>query len=575
MKKAQSRGRLYSVSSDLKKILKNHTAMVSARSNWLNQWQIVGEYISQIKQDFETQHSVGEFLNEDIFDSTGTFAAKNSASAILGILWPSSARKSVKIDAPEDMGDLSEDETHWYEEIATKRLQAAMDTPKAGLALSLDEYMGDQILFGTSGVGTFWEDDGLFYKSFGVKEMIIDEGKGGDVNIVHIQYSWTIKRVVETYGFENVSPSLQEKFENDKGLEDKIDIIVAYRPREEILRGEEHNLDMPFSSTHFEKATMHTLKEGGFEEFPIQVTRFRKLLYEKYGRSMAMDALPDIREINALKEAVIVATEKMLDPPLGLINSGVLGGGLVDTSAGALTVFDAPGNLSNTPPVFPINTVGDLNAALARIQSLEQSIGQHFSIDRLLDFNNETAMTATETVQRANIRNASLTSLIARQVAELFRPLVERSFNLMLRNDKFGYIDGTAEAQAAAIFGEEIDIIPDRIAQRLLAGEDAYTVRFTTPADRITNAEELDGMIQVIQMNQQLMQTHPEAGAYLDIGRIHSNGTRLFGSPPDIIRSDEEVEEIQLQQAQQAQQQQQLNQAEQVAGIAGAVNQSQ
>lgn len=555
--------------SKIEKALKSNERLVRERSNWLNQWQVVGEYVSQVKQDFEVTHDVGEFLNENIFDSTGTFAAKNASSAILGMLWPSSAKKAIKIAPPDDMDDVTEEERDWYEEVATKRLTIAMDDPKANLALSLDEYMLDQVIFGTSGVGAFWEDE-LVYKPFGVKETIIDEGKRGVVNVSHIQYCWEVQRVVETYGIENVSPSVVEKFNNNL-LQDKIELLVVYAPRELVEEGRDGNLNMPFQSLHFEKATKHILKEGGFEEFPISMARFRKLNYEKYGRSMAMDALPDIREINVLKEAVIVATEKMLDPPLGLINDGMLGGGIVDTSAGALTVFDVQGNVGSTPPVFPINTIGDLNAALARIEALEQSIAQHFNIDRLLDFNNETQMTATETVARANIRSASLTSLIIRQITELFTPLVERSFNLMLRNDQFGFIEGTVEAEAAALFGEEIDLIPERIAERLLNGEDAYTVRYTTPADRVTNAEELDGMLQTIQLGQQLAQTHPESLPYIDVEKVYENSVRLFGAPPDMIRSSEEVEEIQTAQAETQQQQQQLAQAEQLAGIVGQV----
>ena len=157
----------------------------------------------------------GEFLNEDIFDSTGTFAAKNASSAILGILWPSTAKKSIQIDPPEDMENPSDEERQWYEEVATKRLAAAMDDPKANLALALDEYMIDQVIFGTSGVGVFWEE-GLLYKPFGVREMFIDEGKGGRVDTVFLNNEWDAERVIRTYGIDNVSPVLKEKFLNGK-----------------------------------------------------------------------------------------------------------------------------------------------------------------------------------------------------------------------------------------------------------------------------------------------------------------------------------------------------------------------
>jgi len=552
------------------KIIENNSRLIERRSNWNRQWQMVGEYISQIKQDFEVKNDVGEFLNDDIYDSTGTFAATASAAAILGILYPSSAKKSIKITPPQDMEDVTDEEQRWYDDVVTKKLTLAMDAPSSNLILALNEYMLDQVIFGTSGIGVFWEGDSLFYKPFGVKEMVIDEGKHGRVDVVYINSEWDVKRVVDTYGLENVSDKVAEAYENNS-MQTKVNIIIAYEPRD-VIRGKRGRLSMPYASTHIEKDTKHVLREGGFEEFPIIVARFKKLNYEKYGRSVGMDALPDIKEAQSLAEAIIVATEKTLDPPLGLLDAGMLGGGVVDTSAGALTVFDAANNVSNAPPVFPINTVGSIDVALARLDALKQSISQHFFLDRLLDFNNEVQMTATETATRARIRDNSLSSLISRQVAELFNPLVERSVNAMLRADEFGVIAGTPEQQTAEALGEQVDIIPERIAQRLLNGEEVYDIRYTTPADRITNADELNGMIEQIQLFQGLMQTNPEAQAYLDIQDISESSTRLMGAPSGTIRSKEEIEQLQAQQQQQLEAEQSLNQAEQVAGIANEIS---
>lgn len=554
------------MSSDkIKRIKERNSKLTEEVSNWNQIWQVVGEFITQIKQNFEETLQPGEFLNEEIFDSTATFAATNSASALLGILWPSSAAKSIQIDPPDDMKDPTEEELEWYKE-STKRLVRSMDNPKANLALALDEYMLDQVIFGTSGIGVFFEDDDLLYRSFSVKEMRIDEGKNARVDTTFINYDWTVKRVVDTYGIENVSEKTAKAF-SDGRLSEKIKILIAYEPSEKE--------GFPTQTTHIELNTSHILKEGGFEEFPIQVARFRKLIYEKYGRSPGMNALPDIRELNVLREAVIVATEKALDPPLGVLNDGILGGGIIDTSSGGLTVFDSSGSIGNLPPVFEINTVGDITAALSRIEDLKQSIAQHFFIDRLLDFNNQTQMTATETIARAKIRNSSLASLISRQITETFTPLIERSFNIKLRNDDFGFIANTIEARIEEQFEGEVELIPERIAERLLNGEEAYQIRYTTPADRITNAEELDGMVRLIALNQQLAQTNPEAIMYLDIEEIEKSAVRLFGAPPEMIRHIDEVNEQKEAEAEQVATQQTLNQAEQVAGIAGELQANQ
>lgn len=560
-----------SETTQAQKIIANNSRLLQKRSNWHRQWQQVGEYVSQVKQDFEVKHHVGDFLNDDIYDSTGTFAAGAAAASILGILWTATAKKNIQITPPEDMENVTDEEMRWYEDIVTKRLTIAMDAPQANLTLALNEYMLDQVIFGTSGIGVFWEGDGLFYKPFGVRETVIDEGVKGIVDTAYFNVEWDVKRIVDTYGIENVSDKIRDAYERED-YGSLHDIIIAYEPRK--TQGGVGKFNMPYSATHIEKSTKHVMREGGFEEFPIVMVRFKKLNYEKYGRSVAMDALPDIKELNVLREAVIVATEKELDPPLGLLDAGMLGGGVVDTSAGALTVFDAANNIGSAPPVFPINTVGDLNTALARIEDLRNSISQHFFLDRLLDFNNEVQMTATETNTRARIRDNSLSSLIARQVSEGFNPLIERSVNLMLRNDQFGVIQNSVDQKAAEAAGEQVDIIPERIAKRLLEGKEVYDIRYTTPASRIANAEELQGLFEQVGLFQQLAQTDQTAPLYLNIDAIAANSTRLLGSPADTIRTKEEIQALLERQQAEIQQQQQLDQAQQVAGIANEASQA-
>lgn len=556
------------------KILEKNEKLGRERSNWNRHWQIIGEYVSLMKQDFETTQEPGEFLADEIFDSTAVFALHNSASALMGILWPSNARNSVVISPPLALqDDIRKDEEIWYEK-ASKRFTRAMDEPDANLALVFDEYMLDNIGFGTCGIGTFYEDGKLRYKPYGVKEMRIDEGRNGRVDACYMNYEWTVRRVIQEYGEENVSPQVWKKYKDGKDS-DKVKIVIAYEPREEHERYGEGFDGMPYRSVHIELESKHKLRESGFMEFPIAVGRFRKLNYERYGRSPAMNALPDIKELNALREAIIVATEKNLDPPLGLLNSGMLGGGIVDTSAGALNVFDGANNLGGTPPVFEINTVGDLNTAYARIEELKNTIAQHFALDRLLDFNNQTQMTATETAARSSIRNASLSSLVNRQISEVFTPVVERSFNVMLRNGAFGEIAGSPEAEIELQFNpDKPNIIPERISKLIMDGEDAYEVRYTTPADRVSTAEELQGLLEFTGYVQQLAQTHQEAIAEIDTRDMLENAQRLFGAPITSLKSLEDSLKAKEALAQQAAQQTQLDQLEQVAGMASEIPQS-
>jgi hypothetical protein len=538
----------------------------SERSTWNTMYQILGEYVSQIKQNFETQPTQGDFLVNEIYDSTGPFAAHAAASVLLGMLWPGTAKQALEILPPDDIEDPSSELTEFYETM-TNRLVRAMDDPRANLALSLDEYMLDQLIFGTSGVGCDKGDESkLLYKPYGVKEMFIDEGRNGRVNAVYIFYEWTVARLYDEYEEDNLSEKVKEKFKAGH-LREKIKVLQVIKPRRE-KKAVKGKLAMPYMSIHMEYDTCHVIKEDGFNELPIMVGRFRKLNYERYGRSPAMNALPDIREANALRESVIVATEKALDMPKGILDDGMLGGGVIDTSAHAINVFNASASTGSTPPIFDIGSPPDITAALSRLEELKMSITQHFYIDRLLDMNNQTQMTFGEAQIRDARTNSSMTALFSRQIAEVVNPLIERSVNILWRSGEFGVIQGSDEEATALADGREPEYFPDEVVERLKKGEEIYQIVYKTKAANASRAEEYIGIIDILQLAIQAMNVDPSIANRLNLHEGLKETAKIRAIPPGIIRQDDEVEAIEAAQNQQAQMSQMLEAGQMAGGIA-------
>jgi len=549
---------------DVKEIKDTFDSLKADRKTWDTHFQILGEYVSMIKQNFQGSHAPGEFLVDDIFDATGAFAAHNSASALLGMLWPGTARQAVEITPPDDVEPDTE-LAEFYERM-TDRLIRAMDDPKANLSLSLDEYMLDQMIFGTSGVGVERGDESkLLFKPYGVRELYIDEGKNGRVDAIYLFFEWTVKRAVKEYGLENVSEKTKQKWEQGKRQE-KIKILICISERME-FKATLGALAMPFQSIHVEYDNDHVLKESGFGDLPIKVGRFRKLNYERYGRSPAMNALPDIREANALREAVIVATEKALDMPKGVLDDGMLGGGVIDTSAKAINVFNATGSSGQYPPIFDIGSPPDISTAMARLEDLKNTIAQHFHLDRLIDFNNETQMTFGEAQIRNSIRNASLSALFSRQIAEVLTPLITRCVSLLFETGEFGVIRGSEQEQEAIRAGREPDYIPDILVERMDRGEDIYTISYKTQAANASKSELYIGILDVLSFGIQAMQVDPSIRHRVDLHEGLKEIGSIRGLPVGVLRQDDEVEERMAAEQEQMAQQQQLETGVQAAGI--------
>lgn len=547
-----------------KKYKDHFTSLKSARKTWDTMYQTLGEYISLTEQNFEGQPANGEFLYDEVFDSKGAYAAINSASVLSGMLWQGSAAQSIYIKEPSDLENPTTEEAEYYDYI-TNKIVNAFDDPRAGFLLAWDEYMLDQIIFGTSGIGVEAGTDSLLkFSPYGVKEMYIDEGARGKVTDIFLFYEWPVKRVVSEYGIDNVTDKVKQKYEQGK-LNDTVKILVCLVPREH-FKAEAGALAMPIMSLHMEYDSCHALRESGYSELPIKVARFRKLNYEKYGRSNGMFALSDIKEKNILAEMFIVATEKSLDMPKGVMNDSVLGS-TIDTSAGAINVFNATAVSGNANPIFDIGTVPNVQIALERMRELDESIAQHFYIDRLLDFNNDTQMTFGEAQIRAGRSNASLAGLFARQINEAITPTVDRGVNILFQMGELGVIKGSEQHRMRVAEGKEFMLIPDRLIERLDAGQDIYNIGYRTQASNASRSEEYIAIIDVIGFTLQAMQVDPDIRLRVDLDEAVKRVSDIRGLPVGIIREDDEVQQMKEAQAQAQQSQQEMMQMQAGADV--------
>ena len=471
------------------------------KAPWLDQYQLLGEFIHMIKQEFQEEHMVGEFLTREIFDSKGPASAQTSASTLIGLTWPQTKNR-IKITAPGFLEDVTGDEKKYYE-FVTQTILRVMDDPKAGFITATDEYMKDQVVFGTSGVEIVKDKDTkVRYTPWGVEHMFIEEGKNRDVDTVYLLVDSTTQKLVKDYGIDNVSDKTRKEF-NEGKFDINKQLVIAIEPRITKVQGKDGNKNKPFSSVHIEKGQNHLLRESGFDEMPIIVNRFFKNLGETYGRSFGMNALPDILMSNAMWESIIVAVEKSLDPPAGVYSDGVLGGGEIDTSAGAINVFNPSDQAKDRQPYFQLFTIGEFKQIVALIQVIDDRIADHFAIDRLLDFNNQTRMTATEATLRDRMRNQTLGSILNRQLGKYFIPCIERTFNILLESDELGVNAGSPKDDGTT------QIIPPRVAKLLADRKDVFDIQFFTPAMRIIQSDEADGMLR----------TQEFAGRYFELGR--------------------------------------------------------
>lgn len=550
--------------------VKRYGKAKARKKRWLNLWQWIGEFIHMVKRDFtENTYTEGEFMLDRIFDSTGPKANRKMASALLGMLWQGGA-KSIRINPSNYVPES--DEVKEYFDFFNAQVNRALDDPLNGMALALEEYMVDQGAFGTSGVSCFDGDESsLVFNCWGVDEITIEEGKNGHVRTVYREYDAKVLGAVEEFGLENLSEKVQKQYK-DGNVAENVRILHVIAPKSKL---EDQSDGKTYHGLYIEMDAKKTIKQDGFFEMPVIISRFMKRRNEVYGRSPGMEALPDILELNATKEARISAIEKSLDPPLGVFDDSILGNEEIDTSAGGLSVFATSGRLQNQNPVFPIFTVETIREADKSIEDLMSSINEHFYIDRLLDFNNQTEMTLGEAQMRNQIRAEGLGSLFNRQQTELFVPLINRAVAVLWRSGHLGVMRGTEEESIVFARGGEPIYVPEEIAKLILEGKDFYEIEFVTPAARMMEAAEAQAIMRAWEFAVFAGNTHPEIFDMLDPDKSLEILSRLIGAPSSILKSNEVVEQIREVRAQKQQAQEQMAMAQQAMATSQQASQAE
>lgn len=570
-------------------IIERLSVMKTEKQNWLNLYQLCAEYVMQRKQGFTAKKQQGEKLTDHVFDDTAPSANALMASTLIGSMWPNGG-KSFRIGMPfgmeEELGDEPEEVKQYYQ-FVSRTMAAYMDNPKSGFITALEEYMLDQGAFGISGIMVEDQEDDyevpVTYRAVDAKALYIDEGRNGFVNTIYVEREYSLRGLVEEYGIENIAKRHREEFLKGGGQQTKVMVLQAIEPRMEADPNKYGAKNMPYASIHIDIADEKIMREGGFMELPVAVTRFWKAMGEKYGRCPAMMALPSILEANALGEAWTLAVEKTLDPSLLVLDDGTMGNGVIDTSPGGLTVVSVSGRMTaNTVPIQPLFLVGDLNWTAARRTELSELIKNHFFVDRLTDMNSEQRMQNPEVNIRNQLRGQTLNTTYSRQFGELFVPTIETTFHKLRRRGLLGVVFGSKQHMELMEKGLNPYIIPDVVANRMTSGQEVFKIEFISPATRIMQAEELQGIEHLVTVTTNVAPIHPEVLDIVDWDWTLRRVQELDGAPRETILSLEKLKKLREDRAKMQAEMAQMEAARQnsetvrnVGQAASAVNQGQ
>jgi hypothetical protein len=515
-----------------KNLLSRYERLEGQRQNWETHWQEVADYMQPRKADVTKKRARGDKRMEQVFDSSPIQAVELLAASLHGMLTnPSTPWFTLRF---KDEDIENEDEAKLWLEASTDAMYTAFN--RSNFQQEIFELYHDLITFGTAAMFIEEDDDDIIkFSTRHINEVFIAENDKGRIDTIYRRFNISARAAIQKFG-DAVSSDVQGKAK--KNPYDEVEILHAVYPRSEFNPNKKDKANMPFESVYMEYKNGNELSVGGFKEFPFVVPRYLKASNEIYGRSPAMTALPDVKMLNEMCKTTIKAAQKQVDPPLLVPDDGFL-----------LPVRTVPGGLNfyrsgTRDRIEPLNIGANNPLGLNMEQQRRDSIRAVFYVNQLM-MQQGPQMTATEVIQRNEEKMRLLGPVLGRLQSELLKPLIDRVFAILLRNN----------------------MLPQ--APEFLSGRD-IEIEYVSPLAKAQKSTELQSIMRAIEILGSLANVAPVFD-YVNFDNLVKHLADIVGVPQKILKSQSQVNAERQQAQQQQQEMQQMQQLQQVAKAGGDI----
>jgi len=508
----------------------NLSRLMEQRSTWESHWQECADFMQPRKAEITNERARGDKRNLQIFDATAIHALELLASSLQGML-TSSANRWFSLRYKEDQLNDIDEAKEWLEDVTDKMYTAFA---RSNFQQEIFEAYHDLITFGTACMMIESDEDQILrFSTRHIKELYIQENDKGFIDTVYRRFKIPVHAAVEKFGLENLSLETGKLFKKEPF--EKIELVHVARPRTIYNENKLDKKNMPFQSIYFEFSSGHIIDIGGFKELPYVIPRYLKASTEIYGRSPAMNALPDVKVLNKMVETAMKAAAKQVDPPLLVPDDSMLAP--IRMSAGSLNYYRA----GSRDRIEPLNIGQATSVTLNQENQRRDAINKTFHIDQLM-ISSQRSMTATEVIQRNEEKMRILGPALSRLQSELLQPMILRVFNIMLRNKLF------------------------LVAPEVLSNQE-IEIEYVSPMALAQRSQELQSLVRGLELFTQIGQIAPVQD-YIDENGLVKQIINLLGLPAKMIKSDAQVQQVREQRAAAQAQQAQMMQAMQEAQMA-------
>ena len=406
-------------------------ALETDRLSWFQHWRDLARHIQPRLGRFlvtPNQGDRGSAKNQAIIDSTATTAAVRFGSGLMaGMTSPSRQWFRLSINN-QQLADKTSVKL-WLAEVQ-KRMERVFS--ESNLYRSLGHLYEDLGIFGTSSMIIYHDiNDVIRCYPLSVGEYCLAMDHRFECNTLYRKFMMTVNQVVEKFGIDNVSATIESLYSNNNKDKELI-ICHAIEPNNDDIGGWFDKKIFPYREIYWEFGSSNNkiLDLKGFEECPLCAPRWSVSCNDAYGRSPGMDALGDIRQLQVQQKRKAQAIDKVVNPPM--IADALLKNEPATLLPGGVTYI--PSGISGVGfrPVYEVRP--DISAISADIGQCQQRIKSAFFEDLFMMISDlDTVRTATEIEERKQEKLLMLGPAVERIQNELLTVVINRTFGIMMR----------------------------------------------------------------------------------------------------------------------------------------------
>jgi len=416
-------------------ILEEYQALKSDRSaSWDGRWQRVLEWMAPLRADITETNSPTPNTSHrsKLHDTKAIEAAEVLVSAHMSYITPlneqwlsyAPPRRHRKND--EAISYFKECSEIAMEEIASSNFYQVMQSVYEDRSIP-----GTANMFLQKG-----EDAELNFKYVPLGTYCFTENEGGQADSMFREFPLTLNQAVEKFGEDKLGDKLRGlwgRVGSEPALAHaKHNFLQCTRVRKERARGATDQKNKPYEDTYVCMTDKVTLKEGGFDEFPFMVTRYRRWGNHLWGSSPAYSALPNVTSANYIRQILKTLGEVAAIPRILQLAGEKR---QVDLRAGGVNFVSREAAQLGFPKEW--GTQGRYDVGMSLLEEDHESIEQFFHVPLFRMFASiEKEMTATEVAAREREKLLMFAPSFTQFVSDM-TPLMVRVFAMLARAGKF------------------------------------------------------------------------------------------------------------------------------------------